>query len=212
MKIQLNGQDRDLYVEYKKKKHTNLVISPEGFITVRAPIGTSEEELRTQIKPLIPKIEKKLREIEKNKKIYEEGSFNNDETFKLFGEYKAFSDYNLDPKDKEEVKKFYTKNLKEVLEEYLKKYTKEMRLKYKTYKITETKTTWGTCNSEKILTFNLRLVMAPKESIEYVVVHELAHINHMNHDKSFWTLVGKAMPDYKERQKYLKTFGQFMEI
>ena len=212
MKMILNGEERELFIEYKKKKHTNLVISPEGFITIRAPKGTSELEIRKLVEPLLPKIEKKLIEIQKNKEIYQEGSFNNEEKFKLFGEYKTFDEFGLDKNNPEDLKKFYTNELKTKLNELLKFYSKEMKVKYKGFKITETKTIWGTCNTDKNLTFNLRLAMAPMESVEYVVVHELAHLKHMNHDKSFWTFVGKTLPDYKERQKYLKKYGQFMQI
>lgn len=212
MKMILNGEERELFIEYKKKKHTNLVISPEGFITIRAPKGTSESEIRKMIEPLVPKIEKKLIEIQKNKEIYQEGSFNSEDKFKLFGEYKTFDEFGLDKNNPDDLKKFYTNELKTKLDEILKFYSKDMRVKYKGFKITETKTTWGTCNTDKNLTFNLRLAMAPIESVEYVVVHELAHLKHMNHDKSFWTFVGKTLPDYKERQKYLKTYGQFMQI
>ncbi|MDO5650420.1 MAG: M48 family metallopeptidase, partial [Gallicola sp.] len=86
------------------------------------------------------------------------------------------------------------------------------RLNYKGYKITSTKTTWGTCNSSKELTFNIKLAMAPPEVIEYVVVHELAHLKHMNHDRGFWNIVGRYLPDYKDRQDYLKKYGQFMNL
>lgn len=212
MKMIINNEEREIYIEYKKKKNISLVISPEGFITIRAPKGLSEEELKTLVDPLVPKIEKKLNEIEKNKKIYEENSFNDKESFKLFGKYHTYEEFNLNPENPDELKKFYRNELKKVLEEFLQMYSKKMKVKHKGYKITETKTTWGTCNSDKILTFNIRLAMAPIESIEYVVVHELAHINHMNHDKSFWSYLGKFIPDYKERQKYLQTYGQFMQI
>lgn len=173
MKMIINGEERELYIEYKKKKNISLIISPEGFITIRAPKNISEEKIRELVEPLIPKIEKKLIEIEKNKKIYEENSYNNEETFKLFGEYRRYNEFNLDSNNPEDLKKLYRKELKEVLEKFLDEYSKKMKVKYKGFKITETKTTWGTCNSEKVLTFNIRLAMAPVESIEYVVVHEL---------------------------------------
>ena len=58
MKIQLSTGTRDAYVEYKKKKNISLTIDPEGFITIRAPLGISEEELEKIIAPMAPKIEK----------------------------------------------------------------------------------------------------------------------------------------------------------
>lgn len=210
MELIINGEVRNVFIQYKKKKHISVEISPEGFITVRAPLGIPKEELEKNLKSLVPKIEKKLDIIEANKKIYEEGSYNDENNFKLFGEYISYGEVGI--KGPEELKKFYFDNLKVELEELLKRYSQLMNVKYKEYRITETKTTWGTCNSSKKLTFNLKLAMAPKEVIEYVVVHELAHLKHMNHDRSFWNLVGKYLPDYKDRQSYLKKYGQFMNL
>lgn len=212
MNFIIKGEERNLYIEYRKKKNVSVNISPEGFLTVRAPNGISDQDLKKAIENMIPRIEKKLKQIEENKKIYEEGSYNDDEKFKLFGDYVAYSDHNLDPKNEIELKKFYNQKLKEVLEDYLKNYSKKMRVSYKVYKINEVKTNWGTCNSDKSLTFNLRLAMAPLEIVEYVVVHELAHLKHLNHDRSFWNLVGRYYPEYKKAQEYLRKYGQFMTV
>ena len=135
--------------------------------------------------------------------------FYDDEYFKLFGEYVSYVESGI---AQSELPKYYLDSLKDYLDESLNRYSKLMGVKFKEVKITQTKTTWGTCNTSKKLTFNLRLAMAPKSVIDYVVVHELAHLKHMNHDRSFWNTVGKVLPDYKERQGYLKKFGQFMTL
>jgi len=70
-------------------------------------------------------------------------------------------------------------------------------------KINSAKTRWGSCSSRKSLNFSWRLVMAADDVIDYVVVHELAHIFEMNHSAKFWTIVEKVLPDYKQRQKKL---------
>lgn len=210
MEIIINGELRSIFVEYKKKKHLSVEINPEGFITVRAPLGISDEELKNTIEKLIPRIEKRLDKIAANKKIYDEGSYNDEKHFRLFGEDVSFEEMEIS--NEGELRKFYFDSLKIELEKFLKHYSKVMGVKYKEYKITETKTTWGTCNSSKKLTFNLKLAMAPRDVVEYVVVHELAHLKHMNHDRSFWNLVGKILPEYKESQNYLKKYGQFMNL
>ncbi len=61
----------------------------------------------------------------------------------------------------------------------------------------------GTCNSKRELTFNWKLAMAPLDVIDYIVIHEMCHMVHMNHDRSFWRLVGKYMPNYDEKQAWL---------
>ncbi|MDO5028862.1 MAG: SprT family zinc-dependent metalloprotease [Bacillota bacterium] len=210
MKFIIKGQERDLYIEYKKKKNLSINLSPEGFITIRAPLGISDDQLRQAVESLIPRLEKKLDKLEENRKIYEAGSFNRDQNFKLFGKDYDLEDFDL--KDKEDLRKFYRDKLSQVLDQLLKDYSKKMKLSYKSYRINEVKTTWGTCSSDGRLSFNLRLAMAPVDVIEYVVIHELSHRKHMNHDRSFWNHVGSYMKDYKDKENYLKAFGAFMTL
>ncbi|WP_187648529.1 M48 metallopeptidase family protein [Nitrosophilus labii] len=63
---------------------------------------------------------------------------------------------------------------------------------------------WGSCSSKKNLNFSYRLIMAPKDVIDYVIIHELSHLTYMNHSKYFWTLVSKRCPNYIEYEKWLK--------
>ncbi|MBU0727650.1 M48 family metallopeptidase, partial [Patescibacteria group bacterium] len=63
---------------------------------------------------------------------------------------------------------------------------------------------WGSCSDRKNLNFNWKLIMAPIEIIDYVVVHEMCHLKQMNHSSKFWNLVAEKMPDYKELRKWLK--------
>lgn len=71
-----------------------------------------------------------------------------------------------------------------------------------TYKFMKSK--WGSCNSNKIITLNYRLLDLPDDLIEYVLVHELVHLNHMNHSKNFWDELSSHLPDYKARKLELK--------
>ena len=79
---------------------------------------------------------------------------------------------------------------------------------YHTITIRDQKTRWGSCSSRGNLSFNWRLMLAPPAVLDYVVVHELCHLEHMNHSKDFWQCVESILPDYKERRKWLKEHGQ----
>ena len=74
--------------------------------------------------------------------------------------------------------------------------------------IRDQKTRWGSRSSSGTLSFNYRLMYAPPKVLDYVVVHELCHITHMNHSKDFWNMVASILPDYKESVQWLKEHGR----
>ena len=73
--------------------------------------------------------------------------------------------------------------------------------------IRDQKTRWGSCSANGTLSFNFRLMMAPPRVLDYVIVHELCHLTHMNHSKDFWNMVESILPNYKEHKKWLKENG-----
>ena len=97
--------------------------------------------------------------------------------------------------------------LKSILEEYLGKYTKLLNTNINYYQIKKLSSAWGIYHKrENYISFNFDLIEKDIKCIEYVVLHELCHIFYMNHQKDFWTLVEKYMPDYRIRRKNLKSF------
>jgi predicted metal-dependent hydrolase len=79
-------------------------------------------------------------------------------------------------------------------------------------KIHGAKTRWGSCSANKSLNFSWRLVLADDTVIDYVVVHELAHVTELNHSARFWAIVESVLPDYKERQKRLKELQRRLNV
>ncbi len=100
------------------------------------------------------------------------------------------------------------KDLKKKAKEYIpsrvEKISKKFWLKYNKIRITSAKTRWGSCSSKKNLNFSYRLILTPKKVIDYVIIHELTHLKHMNHSKDFWLTVKFMMNDYKKYDKWLK--------
>ena len=74
------------------------------------------------------------------------------------------------------------------------------------------KTRWGSCSSRGTLSFNYLLIFAPPGILDYVVVHELCHLTHMNHSKDFWDMVARVMPDYRIRKQWLRDHGQELTL
>lgn len=79
-------------------------------------------------------------------------------------------------------------------------------------RITSARTRWGSCSSQGTLSFPWRLVMAPPAVIDYVIVHELVHLEIRNHSAKFWARVGEIMPDYKKHVAWLRKQGRFLTL
>jgi len=86
------------------------------------------------------------------------------------------------------------------------------RLTYRAIRITSARARWGSCSSQNTLSFPWRLVMAPMEVIDYIVVHELAHTIVKNHSQAFWNLVGSMLPEFKIQRKWLKLNGRLLDL
>jgi len=109
----------------------------------------------------------------------------------------------LDPEKVEEYKRQAKAYIVPKVEEYALKFGFD----YNKIRITSAITRWGSCSSKRNLNFSYRLILAPKEAVDYVIVHELCHLRQMNHSKKFWDEVGKIMPNYKLQEKWLKQHG-----
>jgi predicted metal-dependent hydrolase len=83
---------------------------------------------------------------------------------------------------------------------------------YKQVRIGGARTRWGSCGARGTLNFTWRLVLAPLPVIDYVVVHELAHLEVKNHGRAFWEKVAALMPDYRERRDWLKKNGHLLVV
>lgn len=103
----------------------------------------------------------------------------------------------------DEVSKFYVRMSKQVTKERTEIYQKLLRVTPRSIVINKMCDRWGSCNTKREITYNYLIVTLPMALIDYIVVHELCHIYHMNHDRSFWRKVGSIMPDYKKRMKML---------
>lgn len=217
MRIDFEDFSIDCDVQYGKRKKIMLSIDSTGFVTIKVPNNTPQEKIIESVKPLGKKLKEKLEELDQLRSKFSDKTYDELGKFLYLGkEYSLDELIDTDGLNEDELKvslkKYYFSNCKRIVEERLKIYQEQLRLFPKEFKIEESKSKWGSCSSEKKLTFNYRLAMAPMEAIDYVVVHELCHLQHMNHDRSFWRLVGSILPDYKERREYLKKYGQFLTL
>ncbi len=104
----------------------------------------------------------------------------------------------------EYVIKHMKKSLRPIIETKLLQFNSYYNFEYNRISIRYQKTRWGSCSSENNLNFNCKLMCVSDELKDYIVVHELCHLEEMNHSKQFWQLVEKTIPNYKELRRELK--------
>ena len=200
----------------KKIKNFILRIYPDLTIAVSAPLSATNKDIENFVLSKKEWIEKTLEKLKKLK----------DDSIKILGkkvekkviqsdlERISLTDRNIFiyTKNTEEIeveKKFlewkYNK-LKEIIDEAVERYTKLLNTEINYYKIKRLSSAWGIYHRrENYISFNIDLIEKEIESIDYVVLHEICHIFYMDHQKKFWALVEKYMPDYKIRRKKLKS-------
>jgi len=99
---------------------------------------------------------------------------------------------------------WYKKQARQYLTERTQLWCDQMGMAYRSLKITSPTRQWGSCTAQNDIRLNWRVMMAPVEVIDYLIVHEIAHIRHKHHRKAFWDLLEQYIPDYKIRQQFLK--------
>ena len=107
--------------------------------------------------------------------------------------------------------KFYKEQGIAYLKTRLQIYTKKLGVSTKPIRILELKNRWASC-SDKSLNFHWKLMLAPATIIDYVLVHELAHLIEKKHNRNFWSIVESIMSDYADRKEWLRVNGANLDI
>lgn len=222
-----NNQALTYTIIYKKRKTMGIYIDVYGNVELRVPKTTTDTAINNLLENKWHWIAQKSAEMKEKTKGFKEKTYEEGEQFLYLGESypihiiedSSVTRVSVELKDKtlevivperdeDLIKKlltrFYKQQCKKFVESRIRVYQSNFKMKPKNIKISSNKKTWGTCNSLRELTFNWKLIMAPVDIVDYVVVHEMCHMIHLNHDRSFWRLVGKYIPNYEEHQQWLK--------
>ena len=162
------------------RKTLCIQITPDGKVTVRAPLMTGERKIAEFVRDHSGWIEKKLAEIAMRPKRP-----------------------SLDELDREETARLKEKAMADLLPR-LRRFSDITGLVYSRVRINSARRRFGSCNSSGGICLSCRLMFYPPEARDYVVLHELVHTKHMDHAKNFYLEIKKYMPDYKERIKMLR--------
>jgi predicted metal-dependent hydrolase len=204
----------------QKRRTLSIVIDQHGKVTVKAPKLLSESKIWEFVQQKQKWIDKVLAKVETRK----QETLNHTQTLKSTGKIVLFGEL-IDTTEVTEgnLKSFYKSKLQSYLLDKIPFYAAKMQIdldQVKTsMKIREYKSKWGSCKTHKSsfsalglvkftkkveLTFNLKLAMFAANIIDYVVIHELAHIFEQNHSSKFWSHVQDHYPNYTEARKWLR--------
>jgi len=110
------------------------------------------------------------------------------------------------------IENWYKFQVNVVIKERLEFWSSKMQIGFRGYKTRGQRTRWGSCSRSGNLSFNWKLLKTPVEVIDYVIIHELAHLKQMNHSQRFWALVEKYCPDYKKHRKWLHDHDSLLSV
>ncbi len=234
-KITVNGIEHKIFIHQEKRDNTRFSIGKRG-INVRVPTGLSKEELFKVIFEAKQWAQKALqkRKIQPEDKGFKE--YNNGDEISVGGDtYKlniTFTDkkgssaqtygktvfliisQNISEQEKKKhISVLLSRVIGKVKKEYIVDKVNALNKKYFGFEIGKiflkyNSSNWGSCSQKNNINISTRLLFAPEEVIDYVCIHELAHIKEKNHSAKFWELVASAIPNYKERIKWLKENGK----
>lgn len=206
----------------KRKKSISLIIKPNNTIVTLAPFHMDPQRILDFIHSKKGWIEKRLANIHKNPINCSPRNFAEGELFPYLGQHYKLKisqenqkylclindSFILSKKSERDAKKlfiqWYKKQARAHVAEKIAFFSDRMRLYAKKIKINSARQRWGSCTHANTINFSWRIICLPSTIIDYIVVHELAHISQKNHSKRFWDIVSRTLSDYKKCKKWLK--------
>lgn len=211
---------------FRRRKTMAIRVEPSRTVTVFAPMGSSRKDIIKNVQKSAPWIVKKLQAFN-SVEPYRPKQFVNGERFLYLGtEYplkitpsaslkraavrleadviEVRIDEGEEAAIKEALEKWYRKEAKRIIPERVEHYRSIIGKTPGRVVVKEQKKRWGSCSSRGNLNFNWKIVMAPLPVLDYIVVHEMCHLIHLNHSREFWSLVERILPDYLRCKDWLQ--------
>ena len=235
LETQYDNKKLEFEVRYGKRRTLVIQMEPMEKILVLSPIGLSEDYIMEKVRSKGGWILKKLAQFKEIGWLPLKKQFITGESFLHLGknyklqvlltrdiirpkvELAKDNIFIFSPLKEPEIlrvalQKWYKKEAKKIILQKVEYFKKIIMAEPAEIKIKEQKRRWGSCSSRGNIYFNWRIIMAPDQVIDYIVVHEIAHLIHRNHSPIFYRLIESIMPDYKTRKKWLKDFGIRLDI
>lgn len=234
MTFQYDTESIEVTVMKSKRKSLVIAIQPDGNLLVKAPFLMPDSEIIKWMKTKTGWIVRQRAKVLEQQELNPPKRYVAGEKFLFLGrEYELdvrisagrvgmvgiaedkivlFSQTGEETEVKKLLESWYIKQAKAWIPKCVRFWAAQMNESFENITIKNQKKRWGSCSSARNLNFNRRLILAPKEVIDYVVVHELCHLKQMNHSREFWHEVEKVLPDYKIRKKWLDENGNSLQF
>ncbi len=225
-------KDIDYTLVRAPRKTASILVERDGSVSVRVPEALTDAEVEHLIEGKRYWIYKHLAQWRDLNAAQVEREFVNGETFVYLGRNYRLrwvddqdeplvlkGDYFLLRRDArtqaaplEAFKAFYREQGRAVIGERARYFAPQLDVQPNEVRVMELQHRWASCSAKRNINFNWRCMMAPMAVLDYIVVHELAHLRYSKHTEAFWNEIDKVMPDYKERMGWLRLNGASMAI
>lgn len=202
-----------------RRRTLALIVTSDAQLVVRAPVRMAWEPILDFIRQKSSWILKRQKLAQSRPKMPETKRFIDGEEFFYLGQiyqlkilqtrhitlngYLEFPERFLS-QAVQRLGRWYKTEAEKIIPERVEYYSNVMNLGRTLVRITGARTRWGSCGSRNALNFSWRLMMAPLAVINYVVIHELAHLKVRNHSRKFWNEVEAVLPDYRDQNRWLR--------
>jgi predicted metal-dependent hydrolase len=205
-----------------QRKSISIEVKKDGLVILRAPLKASEKQINDAIAKYSSWITKKKELVNEQISKIASKEYVDGEKFLFLGNWHELkiadnskNAFRFDGKDfyidsaylihsKQIFENFYRISAKKIIPPRVAEFARIIEVDFNRIRITAADTRWGSCSGKRNLNFSWKLIMAPTKVIDYVIVHEIAHLFEMNHSKRFWDIVEKLFPDYKVYRTWLK--------
>ena len=213
----------------KRKKTLSLTVKPGGMVVIQAPYPVPRAEIDGFFQRKLPWIRQKMATLARQVHREMPGGealAAGDQALLLGVPYPVIinginlngsnlsfdgSRFILSPcaaaSGKDSLRSWYQQTASSFLPDRVSVYEEIMGCNSRSVRISRARSRWGSCSADNRIALSWRLMMAPPAIIDYVVVHELAHIREKNHSPRFWSLVGNICPDYRNQRRWLRIEG-----
>jgi predicted metal-dependent hydrolase len=216
-------------VRSAKRKRMTITVERDRAIVVRAPQSMTDEQVRDRVEAKRQRIIEKLRSPQKYEERHPPGKevVNGESapylghdyriilTNTASGEVEFAGCFRVPPaqqaKRREVLRDWYVAQATEMILARAEQHAREMGVSFARAKIVANRYRWGSCTVRDNVNFNWRLIKAPMFVIDYVIVHELAHLMEPNHTAAFWSMIRAKTPTMEKARTWLKENGQMLE-